>query len=211
MNFSLKKPGSKIGFSVKKKASAVKKNDLFGAEEKTETKTQISSVQDIEQKKEEPLVIQPVVKASGWEARRKQRQEEKKLEESPKLEFGLNKQNKTTASQPSSRSVPLITQETEDGEAPTLSSYEKMPVEKFGEAMLRGMGWNGSKAGSRPSNSKPRIPYLGLGAKPSPAQEDRSIRQDTTYVPVVRRSESSQSQERSRSRSPTRALEYRER
>lgn len=46
----------------------------------------------------------------------------------------------------------------------TLEDYERVPVEEFGAALLRGMGWNGEKVGGL-KDIKPRQNLLGLGAK----------------------------------------------
>ncbi|OWB75302.1 hypothetical protein B5S31_g5183 [[Candida] boidinii] len=65
---------------------------------------------------------------------------------------------------------------------PTEDSYKRIPVNKFGAAMLRGMGWDGkSKNVNKNSNGgnllkintgRKNYPHLGLGAKPSPDQID---------------------------------------
>ncbi|KAM3511032.1 hypothetical protein MY11210_005309 [Beauveria gryllotalpidicola] len=64
------------------------------------------------------------------------------------------------------------------GAASTLADYDAMPVEEFGAALLRGMGWNGepSSSSSKPNN-KVRMPQrrqnrLGLGAKALNEAED---------------------------------------
>ncbi|KAI6248389.1 Pre-mRNA-splicing factor SPP2 [Erysiphe necator] len=49
-------------------------------------------------------------------------------------------------------------------EPSTLEDYERVPVEEFGSALLRGMGWNGEKVGGI-KKVKPRQNLLGLGAK----------------------------------------------
>lgn len=53
---------------------------------------------------------------------------------------------------------------------PSSKSYREVPVEEFGLAMLRGMGWDESKAKrqaqEKPTAPKQRPPMLGLGAKP---------------------------------------------
>ncbi|KAK2630007.1 hypothetical protein QTJ16_000827 [Diplocarpon rosae] len=46
----------------------------------------------------------------------------------------------------------------------TLEDYERIPVEEFGAAMLRGMGWKGEKV-AKPKDIKRRQNLLGLGAK----------------------------------------------
>ncbi|RFU26752.1 hypothetical protein B7463_g9585, partial [Scytalidium lignicola] len=45
----------------------------------------------------------------------------------------------------------------------TLEDYERVPVEEFGAALLRGMGWNGEKTAG-PKDVKRRQNLLGLGA-----------------------------------------------
>ena len=63
-------------------------------------------------------------------------------------------------------------------EQASLDDYESMPIEDFGAAMLRGMGWEEGKPVGR--NSKglvaavefvPRAGRLGLGAEPAPKPE----------------------------------------
>lgn len=46
----------------------------------------------------------------------------------------------------------------------TLEDYERVPVEEFGAALLRGMGWKGEKEAKR-KDVKRRQNLLGLGAK----------------------------------------------
>lgn len=88
-------------------------------------------------------------------------------------------------------------------EMASLEDYAAVPVEEFGAALLRGMGWKeGDEVGKRRgAASKPRVvekrpAFLGIGAK---AKEEvpelgtwgkgdkrrRGGRQDTTYVPVI--------------------------
>lgn len=88
-------------------------------------------------------------------------------------------------------------------EMASLEDYAAVPVEEFGAALLRGMGWKeGDEVGKRRgAASKPRVvekrpAFLGIGAK---AKEEvpelgtwgrgdkrrRGGRPDTTYVPVI--------------------------
>jgi len=63
-------------------------------------------------------------------------------------------------------------------EESTLEDYERIPIEEFGAAMLRGMGWEKGKAVGRNRNKNnamvepiefiPRPSLLGLGAQPVP-------------------------------------------
>lgn len=71
----------------------------------------------------------------------------------------------------------------EDRPAPTVADYEAMPIEGFGAALLRGMGWKGDeelgntstsnnktkKLAPPPKEVKARPALLGIGAKPEAA------------------------------------------
>lgn len=87
-------------------------------------------------------------------------------------------------------------------EMATLEDYAAVPVEEFGAALLRGMGWKeGDEVGKRRgAASKPRVvekrpAFLGIGAKAKEeipelgtwgkGDKKRRGRQDTTYIPVV--------------------------
>ncbi|VDB83322.1 unnamed protein product [Peniophora sp. CBMAI 1063] len=105
-------------------------------------------------------------------------------------------------------------------EEATLADYERVPVEQFGAALLRGMGWQEGQAASRKSRKGPTEPYLptarpallGLGAKEQEVLDDgskkskRPMRPERRYVPVVQKEReagtSSRDESRSRQRSP---------
>ena len=91
----------------------------------------------------------------------------------------------------------------------TLEDYQRVPVEQFGLALLRGMGWKpgtgASRSGKGPTKafaptSRPAL--LGLGAKEREAVDDgskgqkKSTRPNMRYVPVVAK-EREQSERRS--------------
>lgn len=66
----------------------------------------------------------------------------------------------------------------------TAAEYEQMPVEVFGEAVLRGMGWTEgapiggvNKACVKPIEYVPRLGLLGLGATPRPPS-DEAVRRE---------------------------------
>ncbi|KAJ2485615.1 DNA primase large subunit Spp2, partial [Coemansia sp. RSA 2050] len=103
----------------------------------------------------EQLVI-PVKKNSDWMKR------EAPVAEATSEKYGL--QIMPTSS-PVSREKPeaVVEQETaaEDVDEET---YERVPIEEFGAAMLRGMGWKEEKAGE-PVVHKVRSSLLGLGAR----------------------------------------------
>ncbi|KZM23106.1 DNA primase large subunit Spp2 [Ascochyta rabiei] len=83
-----------------------------------------------------------------------------------------------------SRIVPAITDEealqndlNEAPDEPSLDAYEATPIEGFGLAMLRGMGWKDSDGESRkngakaPKEIKRRPALLGIGAKEDAAKD----------------------------------------
>ncbi|PWN32269.1 uncharacterized protein FA14DRAFT_175095 [Meira miltonrushii] len=90
-------------------------------------------------------------------------------------------------------------------DAPSLSDYASMPVDDFGAALLRGMGWQeGMGAGKQrqgPTSApqvKKRAALLGLGAKEREPVDDRdnkkggsshrsSNKPERRYVPVTRK------------------------
>ncbi|KAJ3477494.1 hypothetical protein NLI96_g10427 [Meripilus lineatus] len=91
-------------------------------------------------------------------------------------------------------------------EPSTLADYENMPVEQFGAALLRGMGWEEGKAASKRKDKngktkgmvEPWLPQarpalLGIGAKEMEQFDDGSKggkggkkRQDKRYVPLLK-------------------------
>jgi hypothetical protein len=56
-------------------------------------------------------------------------------------------------------------------DAPTLEAYEATPIEGFGAALLRGMGWkdDDKKPAAKPKEVTRRPALLGIGAKPEAA------------------------------------------
>ncbi|UKZ71838.1 uncharacterized protein TrAtP1_012782 [Trichoderma atroviride] len=58
------------------------------------------------------------------------------------------------------------------GAVSSLQDYEDMPVEEFGAALLRGMGWNGENRGPKVKQVKRRQNRLGLGAKELKEEEE---------------------------------------
>ncbi|SPC65828.1 related to Pre-mRNA-splicing factor SPP2 [Ustilago sp. UG-2017b] len=91
-------------------------------------------------------------------------------------------------------------------EAPTLDDYAATPIDQFGMALLRGMGWKegmgagkGGKGPQQAAEPKKRAALLGLGAKERPAGSTSLLsssssrrhkpkdRRDYKYVPVIKR------------------------
>ncbi|KAF2645989.1 hypothetical protein P280DRAFT_545870 [Massarina eburnea CBS 473.64] len=89
-------------------------------------------------------------------------------------------------------------------DAPTLDVYEATPIEGFGAALLRGMGWKDgmelgkdNKPAAKPKEVKRRPALLGIGAKEEAAagidaggknaQQIKRKKMHTTYTPVALR------------------------
>ncbi|TDL24862.1 hypothetical protein BD410DRAFT_766411 [Rickenella mellea] len=83
----------------------------------------------------------------------------------------------------------------------TLDDYDRVPVEAFGAALLRGMGWKPGTAASRTRTgpAEPWVPtarpsLLGIGAKERVLEDDGSkdnkkgkSRPERRYVPVIKK------------------------
>lgn len=84
----------------------------------------------------------------------------------------------------------------------SIEDYERIPVEQFGAALLRGMGWKEGMAASktRKGPTEPYVPVsrpalLGIGAKEKVVDDDgagagknrKPQRPEKRYVPVVKR------------------------
>lgn len=100
-------------------------------------------------------------------------------------------------------------------EPPSLSDYAKMPVDEFGAALLRGMGWKeGMGAGKNKQGptsapeAKKRAALLGLGAKERKTDNDQHMgvkaknfkveRPERRYIPVTRVERERESESRPR-------------
>lgn len=83
-------------------------------------------------------------------------------------------------------------------DAPDLDAYSSMPIEEFGAAMLRGMGWKDGSGVGKSRNGPTRAPevqrrsaLLGLGAKERtlPIKPDARRHESRHYSPALRRDE----------------------
>lgn len=160
---------------------------------------ELTNVEDLVEKEDpdRPLIIVPSHKTVSMQSRlqsllAQQAEREKKeiaekeselAKENELLGFGLNEPSKPVEdtaekpSTPSTSSTDTLSAKLSEigGEEPTDESYSKVPVSKFGLAMLRGMGWNEelekerrresrkAQATSQPATRR-RAPLAGLGA-----------------------------------------------
>lgn len=115
-------------------------------------------------------------------------------------------------------------------DAPAMDAYKRVPVEEFGAALLRGMGWKGDSSNQDQKTEKDREDassglvqkrpaFLGLGAKSRDSTlvnetgswgKGASRRPERSYVPLAKKDRQTgeiireEDPKRSRSRSPTR-------
>ncbi|KAH3679560.1 hypothetical protein WICMUC_000893 [Wickerhamomyces mucosus] len=91
----------------------------------------------------------------------------------------------------------------DNDDMPTSEDYQRVPVEEFGVAMLRGMGWTGDSETKETNiaKSKKRSQYLGLGAKDI---YDADTQLNKEYVPVKKLDRRSGKRVDERDRSPNR-------
>lgn len=76
--------------------------------------------------------------------------------------------------------VPKESSDDSDAEETTNLEYKEVPVEQFGAAFLRGMGWRHRQVTSKPDidtdvSGRKKSPYLGIGAKPVDEDIKKSI------------------------------------
>ncbi len=71
-------------------------------------------------------------------------------------------------------------------ESSTLEDYERVPVEEFGAALLRGMGWDGKERG-KVRDVKRRGNLLGLGAKEEKGAEELGAWVGRSDIKALRR------------------------
>ena len=95
-----------------------------------------------------------------------------------------------------SRVIPVRSQtqneETDENIGPENSQkdYEEVPVEEFGAALLRGMGWKGPDKNTLSLQTKhcQRGVLLGIGAKPLPKEiEQELLDRKNLSVPLIKR------------------------
>ncbi|CDO93015.1 unnamed protein product [Kluyveromyces dobzhanskii CBS 2104] len=168
---------------VKKKLGSKKKKvTLFDADDRNEkvTEYKITEIEKHEEIEREPLAIAPVkpLRSSLTAQSKSNVIGVEPIVALPKeSEYELNSTELPTTNQ---EDIPEKTNEEE---------YEEVPVEGFGAALLRGMGWdplaetNGRPEKSSDTQEKSHPELLGIGAKATSASN--SLR--TSFMPLIRR------------------------
>jgi hypothetical protein len=198
VGFTLKKdkvePKKGFGFSLKNQTPKVKSHKPFGPAEDEEADNVISidtvdnegqaykEAEGPQQKKELTIPNAGNTYEKKLEALKKE-----VVPEETKLEYGINFINEEKDREQVIRKEPKKeTMAEATGEATTLEEYEEVPVEDFGAAMLRGMGWKGDDKEDEKDKAaisvKKRTLYLGLGAKDHGS--DDLDRMEKSYIPV---------------------------
>ncbi|GAV29195.1 hypothetical protein PMKS-002677 [Pichia membranifaciens] len=202
--FSLKKktvPEGRVekkigGFSLKSKNASKdnkqeggKKGLGFGDDEEGDgdktsknSVVELTSVEDVIATEDPDKPLSILAKQDEREKKEIAEKEEELAKEHGLLGFGLNEPTRHSEdvteppNTPSTTSTDALFAELSHigGEEPTDESYSKVPVSKFGLAMLRGMGWNEEMEKERRRESRKtqaksqpvrrRAPLAGLGA-----------------------------------------------
>lgn len=196
--FSLKitkKP--KKGSKLNKKVDTRKKKSVFGEEVKSETRTKIKLTHVDQHTEEKPneLVIKPeVLRSSLWEP--------PAGPEEQQVEYGLTYNQSNFKQEPQDESMVTknvlrssslrwleqLPEETQEEE------YEQVPVEEFGEALLRGMGWDGvnddmdenNRKGTKILHEVGRELYSGIGAKGASVGQNPKKFAENSFMPLVK-------------------------
>lgn len=187
VGFALKKVEKKgFGFSIKKPGHKKAVRKAFGHNEVDEEEKVINidivdtkgAYKEAEGPMEETKLVIPT--AGNTYKRVLEDKRKEIVEESTQLEYGINFVAEKRARQDREKNSAM--DQVNTGEATTQEEYESVPVEEFGAAMLRGMGWKGEESTKDDLTRPKRTLYLGLGAKDT--GEEELERMDKTYVPV---------------------------
>lgn len=239
------------GFSLKKKESGpIKKAPLrpFGKVEKEDDEDKVVHIDTFDSKdgaydketgpdvKETRKLVIANAGNGDWRQQTKQRfnpngSKAVEEEQTQKLEYGINfiasekKSKEDTTSVVPKSELELFKEDLESRpEAATEEDYDEVPIEEFGAAMLRGMGWKdededkGEDEGDERKRKEKeqlviRPKQLGLGAKAVPVDGDDAVG-GRDYMPPLRMVKKDNSNGgRTRERSPNRleAASYRDR
>ncbi|QLL30687.1 hypothetical protein HG536_0A05020 [Torulaspora globosa] len=196
--FSLKiakKP--KKGSKPTKKGGSQKKQSVFGGDQKNATRSKISltHVERYTEEKPKELIIKPgILRSSLWEIPAGPEENQVKYG----LTYNETNRGQGLPAQSSTTRKPLQSSNLrwleELPEVTNEDEYEEVPVEEFGEALLRGMGWDGTRENSdlqeknysKLPHEQGRPLYSGIGAKGAEASQAMGKISESSFMPLVR-------------------------
>lgn len=178
-----------------KDAKKRKRQNVFGGDEGagSKAKINITHVEEFKEKKPKQLVIKAErLVATLAEARDAKEESEVKFglinstDDDQELanEKSVNRERLANLESRWSSNIPETTTEEE---------YEAVPVEDFGKAMLRGMGWDSDEEVDSNKQKKIKLPheearplFMGIGAKADYKGREPSHTSDDSFLPIVR-------------------------
>ncbi|KAK6198502.1 DExH-box splicing factor binding site-domain-containing protein [Scheffersomyces amazonensis] len=146
---------------------------------------------------QEPLIIIPKQLHSqiSQQAREEQVRQQEEDESKARLDYGItnysnNSNDKENDNNNNVSSVSVLhRQRAEDPDEDSDEEYAKVPVDQFGEALLRGMGWTPDP---QPNSNTPqpmnqqKSPLLGIGAQPIDSELYDDIKGKKPVVPLLK-------------------------
>lgn len=175
-----------------RKSGKKKRSNVFGEDDqgKKKTKIRLTHVDEYQEEPEKKLIIEPETLRSSFFTDEKPttintRDTKSKyglitINDDDQRDGTLNSQEQINVNLPDENLLPEITEKEE---------YDKVPVEEFGDALLRGMGWDGKEDERDSSDSAvPRPQFMGIGAKPLPNRNNnaKGKEQDDSYMPLIK-------------------------
>ena len=178
-----------------KDAKKRKRQNVFGGDEGAGGKAKISitHVEEFKEKKPKQLVIKAKRLVSTLA-------EALDVKEETEVKFGLINSTDDDQELPNDKSVTRERLANSESrwlsnipETTTEEEYEAVPVEDFGKAMLRGMGWDSDEEDDSNEQKKITLPheearplFMGIGAKAHSKGREPSHTPDDSFLPIVR-------------------------
>lgn len=198
INLKAKKSKNKANDSSKKKRSNLFNDD--DEKENKRTKIKLTHVEEYRETKPKKLIIKPAATITSSRLKMDKVRNGDASEGMEKLKYGLNNAKSIDDEEivglrlgisADTKSIDELPDETKQEE------YENVPIEEFGAALLRGMGWkdeeddtqsvgSGKKKVSLPHEQQGRPEFLGIGAKSVPGDSRKPKLRDQTFMPVVK-------------------------
>ncbi|SCU88591.1 LANO_0D02542g1_1 [Lachancea nothofagi CBS 11611] len=191
--FSVSLKGQKVGKKgitgekKRKRANVFNESDL---NDPKKSKIRLTHVDEYKKAEEQELVIKPVADLTAV-----QRPDNTGMGPKSDLKFGFNagKESNPTEGSRISNSINGPQNSSNLLEDTQQEDYDNVPIEKFGDALLRGMGWDGkaehdkiSKSSSAKAHNKLRPSLLGLGAKAVRSTQAEEKVKPALFLPVIK-------------------------